>query len=79
MFLAGCAVGGASSHLVVPKASAQQAAALIRWDYYCREPEPTATEMAKAMGAEGWEMVTVRAQTTMSGSRDVYCFKRPKM
>jgi hypothetical protein len=79
VFLVGCAVGGVSSQLVVPKASAQQAATLTKWDYHCREPEPTATEMARAMGAEGWEMVTVRAETQSIGSHDVYCFKRPKM
>jgi hypothetical protein len=79
VFLVGCAVGGVSSQLVVPKASAQQAATLTRWEYFCGEPDSTATELANKMGAKGWEMATVRAQTANLGSHDVYCFKRPKM
>jgi uncharacterized lipoprotein YajG len=35
VFLAGCAVGGASARFVVPPANAQQAATLTKWEYSC--------------------------------------------
>jgi len=69
VFLAGCAVGGASSQFVVPPATAQN---VQRWDYLCMPAEREVTAMAKKAGAEGWEMVA-------AGTRDnhVWCFKRP--
>ena len=70
VFLAGCAVGGASSQLVVPMASAQQAAVLTKWEYLCRND---GTTIAAKVGSEGWEMVSFGEQT---GSA---CFKRPKL
>lgn len=70
VFLVGCAVGGASSQLVVPKASAQQAATLTKWEHVCRL---NGTTIAGQLGAEGWEMVSFGEQT---GSA---CFKRPKL
>jgi len=62
VFLVGCAVGGASSHLVVPKANAQQAGTMTRWEYYAPtsidyDEWPTALKRA---GAEGWELVTAQ-------------------
>jgi hypothetical protein len=76
VFLVGCAVGGASSQLVVPKASAQQAAQLPRWENTCfsfNDVDGMAglvTEMNK-LGAQRWEYA--------GGGDVVYCFKRSKM
>jgi hypothetical protein len=73
VFLVGCAVGGASSQLVVPKASAQQAATLTKWEYFCDTGGDAAdvVVMSNKLGAIGFEMVAVY------NSR--WCFKRPKM
>lgn len=77
VFLVGCAVGGASSQLVVPKASAQQAAKLTRWEYFCAEEwgADDIMKMANPLGAQGWEMVATDGNDT----RTSWCFKRPKM
>jgi hypothetical protein len=76
VFLVGCAVGGASSQLVVPKASAQQAATLTKWEYHCTTDFPMnsdyAVKEATKLGAEGWEALTVHNDFR-------WCFKRPKM
>ena len=78
VFVAGCAVGGASSRFVVPPASAQQAATLTKWDYTCfaqdtaYSPSAMATDVtskSKQAGAQGWEMGAV--------FNGVWCFKRP--
>jgi hypothetical protein len=77
VFLVGCAVGGASSQLVVPKASAQQAATLTKWEYNCVRADWGdfgATSMK--FGAEGWEMVSF-TQAAMNDTKA--CFKRPKL
>lgn len=77
VFLVGCAVGGVSSQLVVPKASAQQAATLTKWEYHCWT-DGHAEEVAgvgNKLGNEGWEMVNY---ITYSGGTNA-CFKRPKM
>jgi hypothetical protein len=73
VFLAGCAVGGASSRFVVPPASAQQAATLTHWEYLCIEVSSVSQiePKANAAGQQGWEMVG-----SLSSSM---CFKRPKM
>lgn len=79
VFLVGCAVGGASSQLVVPKASAQQAATLTRWEVACvnvfdRDIDDVAANATKAgnrYGSEGWE--------PFGGIDTVACFKRPKL
>jgi uncharacterized lipoprotein YajG len=80
VFLAGCAVGGVSSQLVaVPKASAQQAAVLTKWEMFCvhvddgggdRNAKKAAAE-GQRLGVEGWEPV--------GGTDRFWCFKRPKM
>lgn len=77
VFLMGCAVGGASSQLVVPKANAQQAAALTRWEFRCitRDAEDIAT-VASAFGDQSWDMVGL---TGSPNGNVVGCFKRPKM
>jgi hypothetical protein len=77
VFLVGCAIGGASSQMVVPKASAQQAATLTKWEHVCVHPSGAdgLTKAARKHGVEGWELVTV----TVSGSGFVQCFKRPKL
>lgn len=76
VFLVGCAVGGASSQLVVPKASAQQAAALPRWENTCfsfndvDSVDGLITEMNR-LGAQRWEYA--------GGGDVIHCFKRPKL
>jgi len=77
VFLAGCAVGGASSRFVVPPASAQQATTLTKWDYVCFEAlgMKSSEKRANAAGAEGWEMVGSLSLGENSG----WCFKRPRM
>ena len=77
VFVAGCAVGGASARFVVPPASAQQAATLTKWEYMCiNDPyiERAATK-ASAAGIQGWEMVGSLSLGTESG----WCFKRAKL
>ena len=80
VFLVGCAVGGASSQLVVPRASAQQAATLTKWEYHFvswKDPEGQLLikrqmkAAADALGADGWELA--------SDTSDAFWFKRPKM
>jgi hypothetical protein len=78
VFLVGCAVGGVSSQLVVPKASAQQAATLTRWEMHCVPIRDSLSAEAQAaarvgdkLGAEGWEPAMADDQ--------VWCWKRPKM
>jgi hypothetical protein len=77
VFLAGCAVGGVSGQIVVPKASAQQAATLTRWEYRCEIVDSDAvTASVNPFGAQGWELSGV----TMTHSPSVMvCFKRPKL
>jgi hypothetical protein len=78
VFLVGCAVGGGASQLLVPKASAQQAAQLTKWEYTCANSPHTdeLTSWANQFGAQGWEMVTTESH---DNDADPYCFKRPKM
>lgn len=79
VFLVGCAVGGVSSQLVVPKASAQQAATLTKWEVICRDENGSdLAEVAEktsrdgnALGQQGWEL--------SSASNQLFCWKRPKM
>ena len=76
VFLAGCAVGGASARFVVPPASAQQAASFPRWEYYCAPGNGrTIQEMASGLGAQGWDLTG----TISTGDFGTWCFKRPKM
>lgn len=75
VFLAGCAVGGVSSQLVVPKASAQQASTLPKWEHFCmRDDYDGMTAAVEKAGPEGWELVAI----TNSGNWGA-CFKRPKL
>ena len=76
VFLAGCAVGGASARFVMPPASAQQAATLTKWEYMCVGADSAQDIQQAAMpaGAQGWEM----AGGTGAAAK-VWCFKRPKM
>jgi hypothetical protein len=79
VFLVGCAVGGVSSQVVVPRASAQQAAALTKWEMVCvnifdrdiDDVAANATQAGNRFGSEGWE--------PLGGIDTVACFKRPKM
>jgi hypothetical protein len=77
VFLVGCAVGGVSSQLVVPRASAQQAATLTRWEYLC--PPGIASDdwhsATNKAGLQGWELVTYQLSVGIAYG----CFKRPKM
>ena len=76
VFLVGCAVGGASSQLVVPKASAQQAATLTKWEVYCeRADNDQITGLGNKLGREAWELVG----SSPSLTNMTWCFKRPKM
>jgi hypothetical protein len=86
VFLAGCAVGGASSRFVVPPASAQQQAKAVpipppgasRWEQMCVIPEgdpKDATQAALVYGDAYWELVS--GQMVPSG-RVLLCFRRPK-
>jgi hypothetical protein len=81
VFLAGCAVGGVSSQLAVPKASAQQAAALTTWEYNCQfAGDGKVTEIANRLGAQRWELTAAMSHSHgYSNGSDIYCFKRPKM
>jgi hypothetical protein len=77
VFLVGCAVGGASSQLVVPKASAQQAAMLTKWEYQCNMQDlDDAATVANRLGGQAWEMVGLSYR---AGGDLATCFKRPKM
>lgn len=80
VFLVGCAVGGASSHFVVPLASAQQQVTMTRWEYLCvstsaEDGEEGAQAKANAAGREGWELASVASMHR--GYQMVWCFKRP--
>ena len=75
VFLVGCAVGGGASQFVVPKASAQQAATLTKWEVYCvLSAWDDFSGKASDAGAHGWELVSVSREGNVMG-----CFKRPKM
>jgi len=83
VFLAGCAVGGASSQLVASQANAQGPAVppakspqTQKWDYLCLDFDhrESITDEAKKAGREGWEMVTVIQPLNRSV---IWCFKRP--
>lgn len=75
VFLVGCAVGGVSSQLAVPKASAQQAATLTKWEHFCyRNDFDGMTAAVDKAGPEGWELVAVTNEGNWAA-----CFKRPKM
>jgi hypothetical protein len=80
VFLVGCAVGGGASQLVVPKASAQQAAALTRWEYRCMTETSwnTLREGMNGAGAQGWELVSHTYDSGIT-TPTTACFKRPKM
>jgi len=74
VFLAGCAVGGASSRLVaVPEANADENPSVSRWDYKCIEGNAAGyvEQQAKALGAQGWEMAGVESDSRKS----VWCFR----
>ena len=74
VFLVGCGVGGVSSQLVVPKASAQQEATLTKWQYFCDTANDgsDSAALANKLGKQGWELVGANAH-------NVWCFKRPKL
>jgi hypothetical protein len=82
VFLVGCGVGGVSSQFVVPKASAEQEAKLLAWEYKCVMQEyrwtdttetADTTEKANRLGAARWEAFAIDSKEKM------WCFKRPKM
>jgi hypothetical protein len=78
VFLAGCAVGGASARFVVPPASAQQAATLTKWEYMCMHAEDAEEIQSKLnpAGAQSWEVAGV---TMIGNHASIWCLKRPKM
>ena len=70
VFLAGCAVGGASSQMVAP-ASAHKAP---KWEYRCFEfgdysDEEAVEKTGNRLGPEGYEMA--------GAAEKIWCFKRP--
>jgi hypothetical protein len=73
VFLVGCAVGGASSQIVVSKVNAQQAVTLTKWQYHCEQENGAnqSTQLANKLGAQAWELVG-------SNGSNVWCFKRVK-
>jgi hypothetical protein len=75
VFGLGVGFGCAAAPLVVPRASAQQAATLTKWEYFCIHESGAANIMkaVKPLGSEGWEMVG------LEGNFETVCFKRPKM
>jgi hypothetical protein len=77
VFLVGCMAGGITSQLVVPKANAQQAAVLTKWEVFCisEHDEKAITEEGNKLGAEGWEIVGGDGL----GAATNWCFKRAKM
>jgi hypothetical protein len=76
VFSVGCAVGGVSSQLVVPKASAQQAMTLPAWEYQCVAGSyDERIAAAQRMGWERWELVNSEA----AGMSLRWCFKRQKV
>jgi len=79
VFIAGCAVGGASARFVVPPASAQQAATLPKWEYLCIDGDNEPSDIqakANSAGGRAWEMSGV---ATPSPSTSIWCFKRQKL
>jgi hypothetical protein len=78
VFLAGCAVGGASSQLAIAVPPARAGAPTTRWEYFC-VPQG---EHFNPLGAQGWELVTAVADVHTDGlpranvSTITYCFKR---
>gem|GEM_PF-7111699 len=82
VFLAGCAVGGASGRLVVPPAGAQQAKHIpppgaTRWDQMCVTVEGEAEQVSQVVMAYGndyWELVSA----SVTPRAVLMCFKRPK-
>jgi hypothetical protein len=78
VFVAGCAVGGASARFAVPPASAQQAQTLTQWEYQCIQFPNGPKEMtakANAFGDDRWEMSGLWPDPNFPRA----CFKRPKM
>lgn len=75
VFLIGCAVGGAASHLAVPPARAQTTP---KWEYFCFAEAATGDIMAEAneAGLQGWEMVGSSGTTPYSPI--TWCFKRQR-
>ena len=70
----GCGAGATASQLVVPPASAQQAAMAPRWEYVCDDGREfgsaeQVTKRANQLGAQHWEMVG------MVGA--AFCYQRP--
>jgi hypothetical protein len=75
VFLAGCAVGGASSQLVAHVPPARAGAPVTRWEYHC----VGAGLDFKPLGEQGWELATAVAKfdSMVTTSETRYCFKRP--
>lgn len=75
VFLVGCATGGISSQLAVPRASAQQAAGPTKWQVRCMQGKDwdDFTTFANQAGEQGFELVGY------SYSDQSACFKRPKL
>ena len=79
VFLIGCAVGGASSRLVVPQARAGTNP--TRWEYHCIDGSDELGVNSNKMGEQGWELAAGAGagSGTGVGSSNTFvgCFKRP--
>ena len=78
VFIVGCVAGVAAKPLIIPEASAQQAASMEKWQYYCFRDFDTAriTKTANAAGKKGWELVTAAAAGGPMVTHPTWCFKR---
>ena len=80
VFLVGCAVGGAASHVVAPPVRAGTNPE--RWEHYCFKGSSGISQTADKLGAEGWEMVAGAGAGAGDGIMKemvfVFCFKRPR-
>ena len=77
VFVAGCAVGGASARFVVPPANAQQAATLTKWETMCFKGGDDVQAKTQEAGAQGWEIAGVQSPSQYTAA--IWCFKRPKL
>lgn len=68
VFVVGCATGGVAAQLVVPPVRAGTSP--TRWEYQCVNADPhveDVTDTLNKLGAQGWELVSMRARGTLTG------------
>ena len=57
-FMLGCAAAVVATDLAVPPA---RSASVQKWEYSCKRASEGVTDMANAMGKEGWELAASAA------------------